>query len=1387
MKLSQVFSLSVALFALVAWAGLSQAQTISMNFSFNGLDHFILGPTDVAGVMADDNWNDLQNDAGSAPDLVDGTGAATTADVSWTSSNSWGGAGLLGPPADPDHRMITAWLDDGAGLNVTVSEIPYAVYDAYIYGSSDDWAPFVNTGKALRWSVNGSTEATAGVFAYFDADPWPDGASVESDFYTGVHVDGSTGTDNPSYLRISGLVGDLSIGGFGNTSASRSPISGIQIVSATDEGRLRLNINRDTGQVDLVNNTGAAVDFTGLTMRSGIGTLLPGNWTSITDNYDQGGSVSADAWLKFVASINELTEATLGNGTLADSATVDLGTTWDKFPGEDVTMEYLDTNGDTIVGAVVFSGTTATEPYAFGDYNFDGSLDAADWPTQRDNYQADLSGMTAIEQYGMGDFDLDGDNDIDDLKAFKVAFQAANPLASLTATVPEPSTILLFALAGALVGCRRLTRTSLRADPLMALMIGLAMGGFAHAVPSIGVNFSSDPNASHQHLDPNDMAGTPGFVQGNWNNLDHLTTATDPNNLNPNGPFVVVDESGAATTAMVTWSAYGAWFDSTADPDAIARVPNAVLQAGYLDDHDGSDGGDGPQVSVTGIPYTDWDVVLYFSSDEGHPNGTHAAYDLNGNTTGDGGAILQWGESPTLDVGRNVLVLTGLSGSTLDLDGPLIDRPDQNDPNSRAHRGTLSGFQIFDAEFPTNLTLEINTDTGIGKIKNTTLGPIAFDFYEITSSPSASLTFSTWDSLEDQDFEGNGAPGTGNGWEELGSPGALGDNLLSEFYLDGDSTIDAGASISLGAIFDPNDGQQGHIGFRYNDVGSFTRMGRISIVTGMGIDGDFDGNGVVDGLDFLLWQRGGSPNPLSQSDLQDWEDNYGMVAPLSAVSSASSAVPEPTSLALLALGLTALGAGSRRLRKRTKLMHASTPVIRLTIFAVACGWLLESTAVAAVTNDRLYSFGEDALEMIGGGNHAGHTIGLHNNEGAGLLAGNTADSTGPSGAFLDMTQSGGPTYRILNGPFSYTSSSGSSTGTFGVEFDGVNDRLTGIPLNRPDELAGPTAIGDGPIVGGYPFNYDKITGRGLQMWVRPDAAALSDPNNLNFQSIVSDTVVSGGPAIDEFGNWTQINNWATPDPNDGFPHLLGTVPVVGDTFYHVMHHNFPILGNEFRSVVYVDGTAVSANIAEITAGVAGCDPFVEGCEGQLANYVGVLVVGATEVSFDGFTPAYGFHFDGVIDELEMYVFGDNTSEGGQDYGTFDLFADNEWINLEIANTVPGGVLTPGDVNKDGSVNGDGTGDPISDDVAAFVAGWGTENPVDGVNVGDWITWFDGDLDHNGVTDFADWFILLGNHPTPLSLDLSELLANVPEPTSMALAGLALTGICLGRRRFGRSR
>jgi hypothetical protein len=61
------------------------------------------------------------------------------------------------------------------------------------------------------------------------------------------------------------------------------------------------------------------------------------------------------------------------------------------------------------------------------------------------------------------------------------------------------------------------------------------------------------------------------------------------------------------------------------------------------------------------------------------------------------------------------------------------------------------------------------------------------------------------------------------------------------------------------------------------------------------IDGDFDEDGDVDGVDFARWQRGESPDPLSAEDLAAWEANYGATL----AQQSASAVPEPSAGRLL--------------------------------------------------------------------------------------------------------------------------------------------------------------------------------------------------------------------------------------------------------------------------------------------------------------------------------------------------------------------------------------------------------------------------------------------------------------------------------------------------------
>ena len=76
-------------------------------------------------------------------------------------------------------------------------------------------------------------------------------------------------------------------------------------------------------------------------------------------------------------------------------------------------------------------------------------------------------------------------------------------------------------------------------------------------------------------------------------------------------------------------------------------------------------------------------------------------------------------------------------------------------------------------------------------------------------------------------------------------------------------------------------------------IGYYSGRKTVDVVDDRQQTGDFTGDGLVNGADFLAWQRGMSPNPLSASDLNDWEENYGNPPPPANIST-----PEPLTTVL---------------------------------------------------------------------------------------------------------------------------------------------------------------------------------------------------------------------------------------------------------------------------------------------------------------------------------------------------------------------------------------------------------------------------------------------------------------------------------------------------------
>ena len=92
-----------------------------------------------------------------------------------------------------------------------------------------------------------------------------------------------------------------------------------------------------------------------------------------------------------------------------------------------------------------------------------------------------------------------------------------------------------------------------------------------------------------------------------------------------------------------------------------------------------------------------------------------------------------------------------------------------------------------------------------------------------------------------------------------------------------------------------------------------------------GVAGDYNGNGIVDAADYTVWrdhlgQAFSLPNrsslnsgPIGQADYDFWKSRFGLTSGSGSLS--GSSVPEPTSVALLAIGLASAVCGRRCLNR----------------------------------------------------------------------------------------------------------------------------------------------------------------------------------------------------------------------------------------------------------------------------------------------------------------------------------------------------------------------------------------------------------------------------------------------------------------------------------------
>lgn len=191
-------------------------------------------------------------------------------------------------------------------------------------------------------------------------------------------------------------------------------------------------------------------------------------------------------------------------------------------------------------------------------------------------------------------------------------------------------------------------------------------------------------------LAPSDVAGVQAV--SNWNNSWPSNPTTD-----------LVDDTGSATTLDLAYSSFGQWSVTGSGPGMDADGTfNRNLLNGYLN---AGNAAWGPsitysRVELTQIPYAQYDVIVYFSSDvagrEGDVTDGISSYSFN--TVGPasvGGANAIFAQTTDLSVSyttvANYAIFSGLSGSAQTFTVQMRDNDEW---------GGIAGFQLVSVPEP---------------------------------------------------------------------------------------------------------------------------------------------------------------------------------------------------------------------------------------------------------------------------------------------------------------------------------------------------------------------------------------------------------------------------------------------------------------------------------------------------------------------------------------------------------------------------------------------------------------------------------------------------------------------------------------------------------------
>jgi hypothetical protein len=410
------------------------------------------------------------------------------------------------PPPGPFNIRVGRSVDTFAGA--ISNEIDYVgiLFDSPVSGvnqvrvqnfAANDggwWGPTTTTQNGVPLSAADLTAPEVQVTTN-GGTTWTTVATTSTDYVaaftgtvrgSGVPTSGATPLATFNVATQNGINGIRLIGNGGGSVDSGPGFIGIMEMEVLQDLNVvfpTLDINTATGALTLRTGAGTPRGIQGylITSDSSIGALNSAGWRSITDNYDDSGNGSIDSdddWTELspAASSTLLSESQIvgspGNGgSLGANLALVLGDTgtWIANPfGNDIEMEILLPDGRERRVSVTYNGMS-DNPIDLGDFNGNGTIDAGDWPTVRDNFNANLTGMTLLQRYARGDLNNDGRNDRFDFAQFKTLFDAANGAGAfntMVASVPEPTSLAAFVIGLGNFVLRLRTRARVRSEIL---------------------------------------------------------------------------------------------------------------------------------------------------------------------------------------------------------------------------------------------------------------------------------------------------------------------------------------------------------------------------------------------------------------------------------------------------------------------------------------------------------------------------------------------------------------------------------------------------------------------------------------------------------------------------------------------------------------------------------------------------------------------------------------------------------------------------------------------------------------------------------------------------------------------------------------------------------